>query len=331
MKDNSLLSRIIKGRYFFSVMSLFVLIGISCMLSPSFLSLGNFITILRQASILLILSMGLTAVVLTGNIDLSVGSSAALCGCVCAQMLVAGFPVILCMGASLLIGLTVGFINGLLVGILKLPSFIATYGMNMVASGLAMIVMNGGVIYGLPTNFTTLGVGYLGPLPVPVILAGILVTCMTVLLQKTVFGRNIYMIGYNANAADYSGVNSLRTLLGAYLLCGMTGAIGGIVMTARLNAADFGMTEAYGLQIVAAVVVGGTSLLGGEGGVPGTVIGAIILTIIVNIMNIMGVNSNWQGMVHGIVILFVVWLDVFARRVEAGRALRKQRESVKKE
>ena len=153
---------------------------------------------------------------------------------------------------------------------------------------------------------------------------------MMILLQKTVFGRNVYMIGYNANAADYSGVNSLRTLLGAYLLCGMTGAIGGIVMTARLNAADFGMTEAYGLQIVAAVVVGGTSLLGGEGGVLGTVIGAIILTIIVNIMNIMGVNSNWQGMVHGIVILFVVWLDVFARRVGAGRALRKQRESIKR-
>lgn len=259
------------------------------------------------------LSLGLTAVVITGNIDLSVGSCAALTGCICAKMLVAGAPIMTVILGSVLIGFLIGIINGLLVGVLKLPSFVATYGMNMVASGLAMIVMNGGVIYGLPSSFTSIGIGYLGPIPIPIILSGIMTAVVYILLQKTTFGRNIYMIGFNMQAANYSAINCLGTLLAAYAFCGITGSIGGIMMTARLNAADAGMSETYGLQIVAAVVMGGTSLLGGEGGVVGTIIGAIILTIIVNIMNITGVNSNWQNFAVGIVIILMVWIDIYTR------------------
>ena len=185
--------------------------------------------------------------------------------------------------------------------------------MNMMAAGLATIVMNGGIIYDLPPNFTKLGIGFLGPVPVPVIITGLTAVTLGFVLRKTVFGRSVYLIGYNRQAADYSGINSLRVLLFSYILCGITGSLGGILITARLNAAEAGMCEAYGLQIVAAVVVGGTSLLGGEGGVAGTVIGAVILTMIVNIMNIMGVDSNWQNFVLGIVILLMVWIDVFTR------------------
>ncbi len=316
MKDTSMtkLKKLMESKYFFILISLLLLILVSCLLSSSFLTIRNMMTIFRQASILLMLSLGLTAVVLTGNIDLSVGGCAALTGCFCARMLVGGTPVGLTILLCLLIGILIGTFNGIMVGIIGLPSFVATYGMNMVAAGLATIVMNGGVIYDLPRNFTTIGIGFLGPIPVPVIITGLTALLLSFLLRKTIFGRSVYLIGYNRRAADYSGISSLRVLLLSYILCGITGSLGGILITARLNAADAGMSEAYGLQIVAAVVVGGTSLLGGEGGVAGTLIGAIILTMIVNIMNIMGVDSNWQNFVLGIVILFMVWIDVFTRR-----------------
>ena len=316
MKDTSVekLKKLMESKYFFILLSLLLLILVSCFLSSSFLTLRNMMTVFRQASILLMLSLGLTAVVLTGNIDLSVGGCAALTGCFCARMLVGGTPVGLTILLCLAIGILIGTFNGIMVGIIGLPSFVATYGMNMVAAGLATIVMNGGVIYDLPRNFTTIGIGFLGPIPVPVIITGLTALLLSFLLRKTVFGRSVYLIGYNRRAADYSGISSLRVLLFSYILCGITGSLGGILITARLNAADAGMSEAYGLQIVAAVVVGGTSLLGGEGGVAGTLIGAIILTMIVNIMNIMGVDSNWQNFVLGIVILLMVWIDVFTRR-----------------
>lgn len=282
-------------------------------------SLENMITVLRQASILLMLSLGLTGVVLTGNIDLSVGSFAALCGCISAQLLVLEYPAGLAVGAALLTGAVFGIVNGLLVGALKLPSFIATYGTNMVASGMATIVMNGGVIYGLPPYFTRLGIGRIGIVPVPVILAAIASGIFYWIFQKTVFGRELYLIGMNPVAARYSGLKTVRTIIAAYILCALTGAMGGIMMTARLNAADAGMTEAYGLRIVAAVVVGGNSLLGGEGGVLRTVAGAIILTLISNIMNIMGVQSEWQNLAVGVMILAMVGLDVLVRSRRTSR------------
>lgn len=313
--------KILESKYVYVVLSLLFMIIISSLLSPSFLTVSNLITILRQASILLMLSLGLTAVVITGNIDLSVGSCAALTGCICAKMLVAGVAVPAAMLISISIGLAIGIVNGCLVGVIKLPSFVATYGMNMVASGLAMIVMNGGVIYGLPAKFTTIGIGYIGRIPIPIIISGLMLLIVYILLQKTTFGRNVYMIGFNMQAANYSAINCLGTLLAAYAFCGVTGALGGIMMTARLNAADAGMSETYGLQIVAAVVMGGTSLLGGEGGVIGTVIGAIILTIIVNIMNIVGVNSNWQNFAVGIVIILMVWIDIYTRSRRAKKLI----------
>ena len=298
----------------FTLVSLLVLVAAAGLLSPSFFTLENLITILRQASILFILSLGLTLVVLTGNIDFSVGALSALCGCICAKIMVAGLPAGLGVAASLLIGMAFGLLNGCLVGWLGLPSFVATYGTSMVASGFATIVMNGGVIYGLPESFINLGVGRIGVLPVPVLLAFILFLILYFVTKKTIFGRELYFMGLNKDTARYSGIHTLKTLIRAYVICGFFGAAGGILMTARLNAADAGMTEAYGLKIVAAVVVGGTSLLGGEGGVAGTVLGALTLTVITNIMNIMGVATQWQALVDGAIILLVAGLDLTLRR-----------------
>lgn len=271
-------------------------------------------TILRQASVLLILSSGLTAVVLTGGIDLSINNTAGLVGCVVAQFLLmdVSIPVVIIIG--LLIGLIVGVFNGFLVGVLHLPPFVATYGTNMVVLGLATIVMQGTVIYNLPRNFTPIGIGYVGEIPIPVIIGFVLVIIFYFLLQKTTLGRNIYMLGFNPIASRYSGSRSVLIALQAYGLSGLTAALGGIVMTARLNAADANMGNSYGLQIVAAVVMGGTSLLGGEGGIFGTVIGALVLTIIVNVMNLVGVNSYLQSLAIGVVIIVMVWIDIFTRR-----------------
>lgn len=313
IRNHTLINRVLDIRWIYSLLGLIIVFIVSSQLSDVFLTGKNMLTILRQASVLLMLASGLTAVVLTGNIDLSTNSCAALTGCICAKMLEAGQPVTAAILTSILVGVFSGLFNGCLVGVLRLPSFIATYGSNMVLSGIATIVMNGGVIYNLPAGFNNIGVGYLGGVPIPVIIVAVVCVLMVLLLQKTTLGRKIYMYGHNHYASRFSGINNLKMLLSAFVLCGITASLGGILMCARLNAADAGMADAYGLQIVAAVVVGGSSLLGGEGSVFGTIIGAIVLTSITNIMNILSINSAWQNMVIGAVILIMVWIDVFTR------------------
>ena len=156
--------------------------------------------------------------------------------------------------------------------------------------------------------------GYVGPIPALVIIAAIIVLILYVLLQKTTYGRQVYSYGSNAEAARYSGMPVKRIMISTFMICSICAGIAGMVITARLNAADAAMGEAYGLQTVAAVVIGGTSMLGGEGGVGGTVIGALILTIIVNVMNLKGVSSFAQPMVVGIVIIAMVLFDINTRR-----------------
>lgn len=301
-----------RSKSFYSLIGLIGLVIISSIIAPNFRTLNNMITILRQASVLLILSSGLTAVLLTGSMDLSVGATAGFIGCICAKLIKSGIPIPVAFIIGIVIGALVGFVNGTLAGIL--PSFIATYATNWVMSGLAIIVMNGAVIYDLPKNFTKLGVGYVGPIPVLVIIAAVLVVILYILLQKTTYGRQVYAYGSNAEAARYSGMPIKRIMKSTFMICSVCAGIAGMIITARLNAADAAMGEAYGLQTVAAVVIGGTSMLGGEGGVGGTVIGAMILTIIVNVMNLKGLSSFAQPMVVGIVIIAMVLFDINSKR-----------------
>jgi len=304
-----------RSKSFFSLIGLIGLVIVASIIAPNFRTINNMITILRQASVLLILSSGLTAVLLTGGMDLSVGATAGLVGCICAQLIKSGVPIPVAFIIGILIGALIGFVNGLLVGLL--PSFIATYATNWVLTGLAVMVMNGAVIYDLPKNFTKLGVGYVGPIPVPVIIAAIIVVILYILLQKTTYGRQVYSYGSNAEAARYSGMPVKKIMISTFMICSICAGIAGMIITARLNAADAAMGEAYGLQTVAAVVIGGTSMLGGEGGVGGTVIGALILTIIVNVMNLKGVPSFAQPMVVGIVIIVMVLFDINSKRKQS--------------
>lgn len=307
-----LFENIKKSKSFYSLIGLVGLVLISAIIAPNFRTMNNLITIFRQASVLLILSSGLTAVLLTGSMDLSVGATAGFIGCICARFLKAGVPIVVAFLIGIGIGVLVGLVNGALASIL--PSFIATYATNWVMSGLAIIVMNGSVIYDLPKNFTQVGVGYLGPIPNLIIIATVIVVILYILLQRTTFGRQVYAYGSNAEAARYSGMPVKRIMLSSFVICSVCAGIAGMIITARLNAADAAMGDAYGLQTVAAVVIGGTSMLGGQGGVGGTVIGALILTIIVNVMNLMGVSSFAQPMVVGIVIIAMVLFDINSKR-----------------
>jgi ribose transport system permease protein len=300
---------------FFSLMGLLILIAIASIIAPNFRTFNNFITIFRQASVLLVLSSGLTVVLLTGGMDLSVGATAGFVGCICAQCLKAGIPVPVCILIGLGVGAIVGCVNGLLAGIL--PSFIATYGTNWVMSGLAVLVMQGAIIYDLPQGFTNISVGYQGPIPNLVIIATGVVIVFYILLSKTTYGRRIYEYGSNPTAAVYAGIPAKTYMVSAFVLCSVCAGLAGMLMCARLNAADAAMGDSYGLQTVAAVVVGGTSMLGGEGGILGTVIGALILTIIINIMNLIGVSSYAQGFVIGIVIIGMVLFDTISEKKRA--------------
>ncbi len=300
------------SKVFYSLIGLIILIIVSSIIAPNFRSVNNLITIFRQASVLLVLSSGLTAVLLTGGMDLSVGATAGFIGCVCAQLLKAGLPVPGVVAIGVLIGMVVGIINGLLAGIL--PSFIATYGTNWVMSGLAVIVMQGAVIYDLPAGFTQIGVGYTGPIPNLIIIAAVVVVIIYILLQRTTYGRQVYSYGSNPTAARYAAVPVKKIMVSAFMMCSMTAGLAGLLITARLNAADAAMGDSYGLQTVAAVVIGGTSMLGGEGGVIGTVIGSLILTVIVNVMNLLGISSFAQGLVVGIVIIVMVLFDTYTKR-----------------
>ncbi len=301
-------------RPFYSAVGLLALVCVAAVCIKEFRTIGNAITLLRQASTLLVLSSGLTAVILTGSMDLSVGASAGLIGCICGQALKMGVPAPVTFLIAMACGAVIGSFNGFLTGTIKLPSFIATFGTGWVASGLSIIVMNGAVIFGLPEAFTWFGTGRIGPIPVIIIIALIIVAVVYTLLQKTTFGKDVYAIGSNAEAALFSAVPVRRTTYLAFIMSGVTAGIAGLLMTARLNAADATMGDSYGLQTVAAVVVGGTSLLGGEGGISGTVIGALLLTIIINIMNLLDINSFAQPAVVGFVILAMVMFDAYTRQ-----------------
>lgn len=302
-----------ESRAFFCMVGLFLTIIISSLVSPEFRTISNVITVMQQASLLLILSAGLTAVLITGEIDLSVGTTAAFVGCICAYLLKAGIPTGIILLLGLLLGCLVGGINGFLVAVVGLPSFVATYATNWVLRGISIISMGGAVIFGLPSGFTWFGIGYIGPLPIIIAISVFIVVIAYVILQRTTWGRDIYAYGSNPEAALYSGVGVKKTVFSAFIMCSMTAAIGGLLMTARLNAAEAAMGDNYGIQTIAAVAIGGTSILGGEGGILGTVVGALFLTMIVNIMNLLGILSTAQPLVVGFFIIAMVLLDSLAR------------------
>jgi ribose transport system permease protein len=290
------------------LVALVILIVVLSILSPYFLTWSNLVNVLRQASLQFMMSAGLTIVILTAGIDLSIGAVLGLAACVSASLISGGF-VILGIASALLAGLACGTINGLLVTIGRIPPFIATYGMLWIAFGLGYVFMKGEVIYGLPEQFRFIGAGFLWGIPFPVIVAAALLIVLHFLLHRTVLGRSIYAIGGNPDAARLSGMPVTRRLVTVYALSGLLSGFAALVVIARINAADSGLGEDLLLPAIAAVCLGGTSLFGGIGGIMGTAVGSIILAMIVNGMNLLGVQTFWQNAVMGTIILISVLAD----------------------
>ncbi|SCM76822.1 Ribose transport system permease protein RbsC [uncultured Pleomorphomonas sp.] len=293
--------------------------------SGAFLTTSNAVTIALQTSTIAFLGLGATCVIITGGIDLSVGSVLALSGVVAALAVKVGVPIPIAMVVGIVTGGISGGINGLLITRLKLPPFIATLGMMMVARGVALQITGARPVSGLGESFGTLGNGSLWRvlgeganglpklifpgIPYPVILMVILAVLVAVLLRKTIFGRHLYAIGSNEEAARLSGVNVNRTKIGAYVLSGLLAGLCGCVLMSRLVTAQPNEGIAYEMDAIASAVIGGTSLAGGVGSISGTIIGAFIIGVLRNGLNMNGVSSFTQMIIIGLVIIGTVWID----------------------
>ena len=292
----------------------FLICIILSLLSDSFLSLGNILNVLRQASLLFFIASGLTLVVLTASLDLSVGANVALSACLAGTVIQHTGSPLLGVLTGLLAGGIIGLLNGVMVTALRIPSFIATYGMLWVLNGLTYWYMGGETIHGFPPGFRQIGSGYLFGLPIPVYLLLIFLAIGTAFAQRTIWGQEIYALGANPVAARLSGIPVARRLLLVYCVSGTMAGLASIIFLARLNSAEADIGESLTLPAIAAVLIGGTSLFGGIGTVFGTFIGALILTLVLNGMNLLSVNANWQPFITGVIVIVAVWLDMTTRR-----------------
>jgi ribose transport system permease protein len=287
-----------------------LVIGIS-FVSPQFRTVDNFLSLLRQSSINGFIAFGMTFVILTDAIDLSVGSVLALSTVLCAGMITAGVPVGIAMLLALAIGALLGLVSGLLVTKGRLQPFIATLITMTVYRGLTMIYTNGKPISNLGNSYVLKLVGkgsFLG-VPIPVILLIAVFLLFLFLLMKTTFGRRIYATGSNWKSAKLAGVNISRTKIIAYVISGTMAALSGLILISRLNSAQPTLGTGYELDAIAAVALGGTSMSGGRGKIYGTFIGVLIIAVLNNGLNILGVSSYYQDVIKGIVILVAVLSD----------------------
>ncbi|WP_395064689.1 ABC transporter permease [Paraburkholderia silvatlantica] len=279
--------------------------------SRDFLTLDNLLNVMRQASINALIAFGMTLVILLGGIDLSAGSVLALSSVIIATLLSAGTPAVVATLAGLVAGGLMGFANGLVISKGKVAPFIATLGSMTVLRGLALVVSNGSPISSFNSDFfSLLGGGYVARLvPIPVVLMLVMFGAFWVLLRKTVFGRHIYATGGNAESAKLSGVKVDRIQLWVYTIAGVMSALAGVVLTSRLNSAQPTAGTGYELDAIAAVVLGGTSLTGGRGWIFGTLVGALLIGVLNNGLNLLDVSSFYQQVIKGIVILLAVLID----------------------
>ncbi|MEE9307059.1 MAG: ribose ABC transporter permease [Spirochaetia bacterium] len=298
----------------FSLVIVFLILALGlALLSERFLTISNVINILRQSTINGIVSVGMTMVILTAGIDLSVGSVLGLTVVVTADLLKAGVPVGLAVGTGLGLGALLGLINGLLIARIKISPFIATLGMMSLVRGLALTFTQGKPITGLPDAFRAIGTDTLGPIPMPIIIAGLVFLGCYLLLKRTRFGEYIYALGNNKVAAYFSGIAVNRYIALVYVISGILSALGGMILVARLDSAQPVIGQGYEFDAIAAVVVGGTSFTGGEGSLGGTLLGVLIIAVINNGLNLLNVSSFYEQVVKGVVIAIALLMHRIVR------------------
>lgn len=305
---------------FQSVIALLIMCIALSFLSDRFLTPENGWNVMRQISVNIVISVGMTLVILTGGIDLSVGSILALAGAVTAVLLkfgaeieslnvYLGFTLLGALLGGTLVGAFLGWFNGLTITRFKVPPFVATLAMLTIARGLTMLLTGGFPITGFSNEMAFIGTGWFLGVPMPVWISAVVVFMAVVLTKKTRLGRHIYAVGGNETAAELSGLKIKRIKLIVYTIAGALAGIGGILVTSRLDSAQSNAGTGFELDSIAAVVIGGTSLSGGKGTIPGTVQGALIIGILNNGLVLLNVSPFWQQVIKGLVILLAVVIE----------------------
>ena len=300
------------------IIGLLIICIILTIMSDSFLSLQNFANIMRQITVNVILACGMTMVIILGGIDLSVGSIIAVSGCLCCGLITnAGIPSVLAIPLSILAGTLVGVFNGVVISRTTIPPFIVTLATMNIGRGFARIYTKATTILVDDELFTFIGSGKVfGNIPIHFVYMIVVIVVSALILNRTKLGRNIYAVGDNAQAASYSGIKSKKVTLIVFILMGFFAACAGILSSARTFSGQFNVGEGTEMDAISAVVLGGTSMTGGIGYLSGTIIGCIVIGVLNNGMNILGIDSSWQYVVKGVVVLIAVFIDYFKKMKE---------------
>jgi ribose/xylose/arabinose/galactoside ABC-type transport system permease subunit len=283
--------------------------------TDTFFTASNLAVVSRQIALSAVIAMGMTLVILTGGIDLSVGSVVAISSVFLGLSMVRwGLPIWISIVIAILIGTVIGLINGTLLIKTKLPPFIVTLGMMGLARGAALVITKGTSISGFPPAYFTIGQGFVFDLiPIPVIIAIVLAVIVHIILSRTTFGRRIYLLGSNEEAALLSGININRMKIWIYIICSSLAAVEAVIETSRMATGQPASGTGYELTAIGAVVIGGASMNGGEGTVLGTLLGAILLGLITNGLILLGISAYWQQVFSGAIIILAVALDTWRR------------------
>ncbi|MFV0347586.1 MAG: ribose ABC transporter permease [Halodesulfovibrio sp.] len=306
----SLKQRLIQQK---TLIALVVMIIVVSLLNPNFFTTGNLLNILRQTAVNAIIAVGMTFVILTAGIDLSVGSVLALCGAIGASLIAAELPIVVAVGAALGAGILLGGASGVIIAKGKVQAFIATLVSMTMVRGLTLVYTDGRPISTGFTDtadaFSYIGTGYLLGIPVPIWIMAVVFAAAWYVLKHTRLGRYVYALGGNEAATRLSGINVDRIKITVYAIAGFLSALAGLVVTSRLSSAQPTAGAGYELDAIAAVVLGGTSLMGGKGTIMGTLLGALIIGFLNNALNLLDVSSYYQMIAKALVILLAVLVD----------------------
>ena len=307
-----------------TLLILVVIAVLSALFVPNFIKPRNLINVLLQNAVVAMLAFSATFVIILGHINVAYGSELAFIGCISCLVMnsiqTTASPIaaaLISLVVAVVVGMVIGAINGYVITKFNIPAFIMTLAVTTIARGGALLLTNGTPVAGMDDAFNWFGQGYIGPIPTSVVIMVILFVVAWVLLNKTCFGRHIYAVGGNENAAVASGISSKKVVKRAFLLDGIFTGIAALVFMARQASGTPAGGLQYEFDAITAVVVGGTSLSGGSGNVVGTIIGAIIVGIINNVQNLLHINTYWQQVVKGLVILIAVIIDVVTKRAAA--------------
>ncbi len=289
---------------------IYIFLAVNPATSEAFLTRQNMFNVLRQISTNLYLACGMTMVIILGGIDLSVGSIIALSGCIAAALVSRhGLPIPIAIITGVILGGAFGMINGIIIAKTTIPPFIVTLATMNVARGFAYVYTGGSPVRVVSKQWQFIGAGYVGIVPTPVIILIIVLIVTAILMNNTKFGRHIYAVGGNLQAAHYSGISVVKIKFWVYTFTGLMAGLAGVVLASRMYSGQPTAGEGAEMDAIAAVVVGGTSMSGGSGKIGGTIIGALIIGFLNNGLNLLNVNSFWQYVVKGLVILLAVFVD----------------------